>query len=149
MLKGRNALQERDSEVERAVAHISELEKQQVETSGALRTAHEEMLKAQETVRERESQLKASREESQARVSALEDEQARLENELGAAKRATAQIQEQVEEMQRRFLDQTNAFLAATQSENERLALLIDTVQSSSFWKIKRVFGRVRRAFIG
>jgi len=45
------------------------------------------------------------------------------------------------------FHAQTEALIAATRAESERVALLIATVQSSSFWKIKRGLNRLRRFF--
>jgi len=52
--------------------------------------------------------------------------------------------EERLRLLERRFGDQTQALLDQTRAEAERTALLIETVQGSVFWKLKRAFGRLR-----
>ena len=44
---------------------------------------------------------------------------------------------------ERRLLDQTEDTIADMQAESAQLVMLIDTVQSSHFWKLKRWLGRL------
>ena len=48
-------------------------------------------------------------------------------------------------DLEARFLDQTQALLDQTRAESERTALLIDTVQGSVFWRLKRALRFLRR----
>ncbi len=57
-------------------------------------------------------------------------------------------LQGSLAEMDNVLVAQTEQLLAGTSAERERLLTLIDTVQSSHFWRIKHWFARLRvRAF--
>jgi methionine biosynthesis protein MetW len=132
----RAALQRRDEDIERAVAHIGELESEMVAVRAALQNRDAEVEGAVAHIGNLETAL-------QNRDAAL----AQLNEELLSAKQTMDEVNSRFDETRRQLFEQTNSFLAVTQAERERLALLIDTVQSSRFWQLKRVLGRVRRAF--
>jgi chromosome segregation ATPase len=54
------------------------------------------------------------------------------------------ELRERVADTERLLLDQAESAMAAMQSESAQLALLIDTAQSSRFWKFKRWLSRLR-----
>ena len=57
-------------------------------------------------------------------------------------------LQGRLAEMDNVLVAQTEQLLAGTSAERERLLTLIDTVQSSHFWRIKHWLARLRvRAF--
>ncbi|HET9393786.1 MAG TPA: methyltransferase domain-containing protein [Candidatus Rubrimentiphilum sp.] len=114
----------------RAAARIAELEGQLAQTSAALNDAF--------------AVLRDGRDEM-VKVQAASQE---LEKQYASTRLALQNANEEMLKAQAALLDQTEAFLEATRAENERLALLIDTVQSSHFWKVKRVLGRFRRALL-
>ena len=74
-----------------------------------------------------------------------------LESQLASAREAFARQLEAAdgerEELAGRFLAQTKELLAATRHETERTAHLIDIVQSSHFWRLKRRLNRLKRGF--
>ena len=132
----RAALQNRDVEVERATAYIAQLESQRADAIRALQNRDAEVEGAVARMQELETTIVQ-----------LREAHAGVEQELSSAKQTMNELHSRFDETRRQLFEQTNSFLAVTQAENERLALLIDTVQSSRFWQLKRVLGRVRRAF--
>lgn len=52
-------------------------------------------------------------------------------------------LSERAEEAERRLAELVEGLIVASQAESARLALLIDTVQSSRFWRLKRWVGKV------
>jgi 2-polyprenyl-3-methyl-5-hydroxy-6-metoxy-1,4-benzoquinol methylase/chromosome segregation ATPase len=131
---------------------IAALEDELANLSATLRVTHDEMLKvqaeivkAQSALTDRESEAKQAVEH----IAALQSALTARDSEVDGAVKHIASLENQVGQLQNRLLDQTNQYLASTQAENQRLALLIDTVQSSRFWKIKRILGRFRQALAG
>lgn len=51
-------------------------------------------------------------------------------------------------ELENRFIAQTEELIAAVRSEGAEIALLVDTVQASHFWKFKHWLGRARARLI-
>jgi O-antigen biosynthesis protein len=106
-------------------------------------------------------------EELRAEVDALRRREQTVREELGAALERDRALQEKLSATERRLLDeirahrasedalesaerrlqeQTEDLIADAQAESAELATLVDTVQSSRFWKIKRWLSRFRRA---
>ncbi len=138
-------LKTRDSEVEHAVARIADLENEIGQVQQVLKTRDSELGQSTDRI----AALEAEQTEAAKRLAALENVKAGLEQKLASAHEAASEVQQRLNETQNRLFAQTNLFLASTQAENERLTLLIDTVQSSRFWKIKRILGRFRQALAG
>jgi DNA repair exonuclease SbcCD ATPase subunit len=69
-----------------------------------------------------------------------------LEAQLENARTRNQDLEQRLEQTTRELLKQTEALIAATRAESDRVAFLIATVQSSSFWKIKRGINRVLRS---
>ena len=136
MLRAQKAFEERDAEVRAAVRRIEDLEHRHEDTAAALASRQADVASLQAELEKRQREKEEALAVHTAEVSRVR------ELELQAA-----QTHEQLNEANRRFTEQTQAFLSATQAETERLAQLIETVQSSRFWKIKSIFGRLRRAF--
>lgn len=74
---------------------------------------------------------------------ASERSNAALASQLESAIVRNEHLSERAEETERRLEDLLRSLIVSTQSENARLALLIDTVQSSHFWRIKRAIGKL------
>lgn len=54
-------------------------------------------------------------------------------------------LSQRADEAERQLAELLEGLIVATQAESARLALLIDTVQSSRFWKLKRLAARLLR----
>lgn len=66
-----------------------------------------------------------------------------VSSELESAVVRNEHLSQRAEEAERRLDDLLRNLIVSTQSESARLALLIDTVQSSHFWRLKRWLGRL------
>ena len=72
-------------------------------------------------------------------------ENAGLRADLEQARTQNLNLEQRIESTTRELLTQTQALVASTRAESDRFTFLIDTVQSSKFWKIKRGVNRLRR----
>ncbi len=70
-------------------------------------------------------------------------EMGRLSEELGRSERKANSIREEYDVMQTRLVLQMDAFSDASEAESQRLATLIDAVQSGPYWTLKRFSDRV------
>lgn len=158
-------VQEREAGVSRALEHANRLEAELLRSAALTQFRDTELAETTQAVARLEDELRnaaeqAARLEDQrldatAQVERLKDElvktaghAAGLEEELAERSRIAAVLQNDLAEMERRLLMQTEELCATTQAESAQLAMLIDTVQSSRFWKFKRWLQRFRsRAF--
>jgi SAM-dependent methyltransferase len=85
---------------------------------------------------------RSSRELEQLRATNASDIQ-RLEAQIANVTAYGQEMRELLATAERRLLDQTEDTIADMQAESAQLVLLIDTVQSSHFWKLKRWLGRL------
>ncbi len=69
-----------------------------------------------------------------------------LEGQTERARHHIENLEQRLEHTTREFTTQTEALIAATRAESDRVAFLIATVQSSRFWKIKRGINRLLRS---
>jgi len=133
-------------------SRVTTLEEGLTNLSATLRETHDEMVKAQDEIVKAQSALEERESEAKLAVehiAALESALKARDSEVEGAVKHIASLENRVDGLQNRLLEQTNQFLASTQAENQRLALLIDTVQSSRFWKLKRILGRFRQVLSG
>lgn len=86
---------------------------------------------------DRSNELAVARDEYVLRLSELERSSGEKEREL----------RDRLAAAEQRLSDQITDALEEARTENERLASLIDTVQSSHFWRLKRFLNRVRGVF--
>jgi chromosome segregation ATPase len=158
-------VREREAGVSRALEHANRLEGELLRSSAHAQLRDTQLAETAQAVARLEDELRnaaeqAARLEDQrldatAQVERLKDElvktagrAARLEEELAERSRIAAVLQNDLAETERRLLMQTEELCATTQAESAQLAMLIDTVQSSRFWKFKRWLQRFRsRAF--
>ena len=157
MVRVQHELKNRDLDVQRAVAHIGELDSEIAKVRAALQNRDAEVEGAVAHIGNLETALQNRDAEVEGAVAHIGNLETALQNrdaalaqlneELLSAKQTMDEVNSRFDETRRQLFEQTNSFLAVTQAERERLALLIDTVQSSRFWQLKRVLGRVRRAF--
>ena len=146
----RRALQDRDQKIDRATALIADLENDRKRAAARITELESDMTDVRAALQKRDGEVDgavARMQELETTIAQLRELHAGVEQELSSAKGAMNELHSRFDETRRQLFEQTNLFLAVTQAENERLALLIDTVQSSRFWQLKRVLGRVRRAF--
>jgi len=61
-----------------------------------------------------------------------------VEADLARALARNEHLSERCDEAEHRLVELLKALIAATQAESARIALLIDTVQSSRVWRLKR-----------
>ena len=143
-------LQDRDQKIDRATALIADLENDRKRAAARITELESDMTDVRAALQKRDGEVDgavARMQELETTIAQLRELHAGVEQELSSAKGAMNELHSRFDETRRQLFEQTNLFLAVTQAENERLALLIDTVQSSRFWQLKRVLGRVRRAF--
>ncbi len=81
------------------------------------------------------------------KTGSLEHPQEGVESELHRELVRNEYLAERVDEAEQRLVDMVEALIVTTQAESARLALLIDTVQASHFWRLKRWIGRVLRPY--
>jgi O-antigen biosynthesis protein len=77
---------------------------------------------------------------------ALEQRHEQTTRERDAERTSREGLEQRLEQTTQELTRQTEASIAAARAESEMLTYLIATVQSSSFWKLKRAINRVRRA---
>ena len=85
---------------------------------------------------------RGGRELEQLRATSASDIQ-RLEAQIANVTAYGQEMREMLAAAERRLLDQTEDTIADMQAESAQLVMLIDTVQSSHFWKLKRWLGRL------
>jgi chromosome segregation ATPase len=132
----RRALQDRDQKIDRATALIADLEQDRNRAVGRIGELESDITQVRAALQKRDAEIAGA-------VARMQE----LEGTIAQLRGIHAGVEQELASTRRQLFEQTNSFLAVTQAENERLALLIDTVQSSRFWQLKRVLGRVRRAF--
>ncbi|MBV8371679.1 MAG: hypothetical protein JOY69_00330, partial [Candidatus Eremiobacteraeota bacterium] len=81
-------------------------------------------------------------------------EQDRVRADASAAELASLTVRHEIlqgelADSENRLVAQAEEVLASSRAESERLATLIDTVQSSHFWKLKRWLIRLRARLTG
>ena len=105
----------------------------------ALTVAREEL----ETTSSRIERLEAECEAQSAARLVTEEQHASLGGALIDARHQVNDLKDRYGASQSRLAEQTQALLDQTRAEAERIAVLINTVETSVFWKIKRVVGRM------
>ena len=145
MLKAQDAFETRNTEAQRAVTRMEDLESQNAELSRAMRDAHREMLKAQGEGQQLRQALESNEE--------LTSEIAVLRSENSAAGARAAEMSQSLEKLRAEYralqewaTSQSMLTLADIQQDTRELVNLIDAVQSSRFWGIKRVLNRILAA---
>jgi len=149
------------AELARLEQQLARVERQLAEASGAgeaaLATSLElnQRLTALATERDRLLQVQAERQTQiaeaietwKAAIDEANERSARLERDVEGLRKQNATLRTRVDEaakrtgeLERRYADQLRGAIDQTRAETERTALLIDTVQSSLFWKMKRWF---------
>jgi O-antigen biosynthesis protein len=93
------------------------------------------------------AELTTQLKDARAAIDELHESNTKRGEHLEEAERLLASERASHEEIARELTAQTEALIAEVRAESEKVALLIATVQSSSFWKIKRGLNRVRRFF--
>jgi hypothetical protein len=127
--------------------HLDEAERllrvERVAREAELERVRDEVERAENRVRDalfvQEADLRTSIADLRTTIADLE---AQLEN----ARTRNQDLEQRLEQTTRELVTQTEALIAATRAESDRVAFLIATVQSSSFWKIKRGINRVLRS---
>jgi len=117
--------------------HDSKLEGEFAEQATTLQATREALAAAEASNEQRGAYL----EEAERLIAVERGESQKLREERDG-------LQQRLERTTRAFIAQTEELIAATRAESDRVALLIATVQSSSFWKLKRGMNRVFRYFV-
>lgn len=145
-------VQELEAELERAWTELDAAESRYVQyeiaasdvvaaAEQAAREAEHRLARLQsdaDELEQRERYARARNESLEPLARQLEAERTRLASELESSQTAVANLRERLQALEQRFVDQTNGLIAATEAETERIASLIDAVQTSKFWTLKR-----------
>ncbi|HEY5427019.1 MAG TPA: hypothetical protein VIJ77_10745 [Candidatus Tumulicola sp.] len=144
-------VQEREAGVSSALEHANRLEAELLRSAAHAQRRDAELTEtAQAVARLEDERLDATAQTERLKGELIKTAEhgARLEEDLAERGRSAAALKDDLAEMERRLIVQTEELCANTQAESAQLAMLIDTVQSSRFWKFKRWLHRIRaRAF--
>ncbi len=127
------------TELAQTVAELDTLRVQLADAKVALATHETEMNRALMQVDEVRTQLGDAHAAIAERDANLVARQAELEHAL----KRSEDLERRLQETSQSLIQQTENLIAATRAESERVMLLISTVQSSRFWKIKRGLIRI------
>jgi chromosome segregation ATPase len=89
------------------------------------------------------ARLEEEREAQYAARIVSEEQHANLSAALIDARHQANDLKDRLTALERRMVEQTQMMLDQTRADSERTAVLIETVQTSIFWKIKRAVGRM------
>ncbi len=157
-------LLERASAIEEASAYARSLEDRLAAVSEELAVVERAALAERAVMRAYADDLRDERERQRAEAEQAGQRHAAEMAELGELHRTKtgallgelAAVRAQETELRERVLDaeallvkQTEELVASMHAESAQLSLLIDTVQSSRFWKLKRWMARLRSHFFG
>lgn len=142
------ALERRESELTKALedranelrVHAESSERLIAEYTAALERRESELAKALE---DRANELRVHAEASDRLVAEHAAALERRDGELAKALSEIETLRARAKHAERLLLDQVESATADSQAESARLALLIDTVQSSWFWRLKRRLARI------
>lgn len=141
------SLRQREAQIvellEQAQARASIVESRYDSEIDALRTREvkigESLAQAQAELEEVRREARAAEERYERGAAALHEREADVER-LRASHKVLAKT---LEDTSSRFLQHVNTTLSQTREEAQHVALLIDEIQSSRFWKIKRALRRL------
>lgn len=139
----------RDAESSRRTAELTaELERErarEAELQDLVQQREAELQAIQTTLAETHRHHALESESYQTELQALRSERDRALDELAQLRDTISNLERRLEQTNGELVAQTEALIAATRAESDKIAFLIANVQSGSFWKLKRGINRVFR----
>ncbi len=140
----KHALQE---ETSRIGEHAKQLEIDLTEARRISQEHEEEFVKANSVAKQRDvdsaDELERTAAQLEDQITRAARQEAQLEDKLTEEKRSNAALQQSLAEIEERLM-KTQLLCATTQTDNARMSMFIETVKSSSYWKLKSWLDRLR-----